>query len=191
MATPARRRLTLVRYEPTAECLSEALYCAAVPCRYHLGTSGLTFRCAIDVANRYPHGLPPSIVADLLGITESEAQRAERAAYPKIRIELQRLDNEEHEGARRARERDRGGVRVSRAARVPPAWAQARRRRAARRPVDSDHRSPSPAPVEVPVLVLMLCPGCPLRRAVTRKRPAPRPAPQPVDPRQLWLPLVA
>lgn len=188
MATPARRRLTLVRYEPSTECLSEALFCEAVPCRYHLGTSGLTFRCAIDVANRYPHGLPPSIVADLLGITESEAQRAERAAYPKIRIELQRLDNEEHEGARRARERDRGGDRAVLVAKVPPAWAQARRRAALRRRHSLLLGAPV-APVEA--LVLMLCPGCPLRRAVTRKRPAPRPAPQPVDPRQLWLPLVA
>ena len=188
MATPARRRLALVRYEPTTECLSDALFCAAVPCRYHLGTSGLTFRCAIDVANRYPHGLPPSIVADLLGITESEAQRAERAAYPKIRIELQRLDNEEHEGARRARERDRRCGRAGLASKVPPAWTQARRRAALRRRRSLQWGAPVP---RVEALVLMLCPGCPLRRAVARKRPAPRPAPPPADPRQLWLPLVA
>lgn len=136
---------------------------------------GLKFRCAVDVANAYPHGLAPAVVAHLMGMSESEVQRIERGSYQAIRTEMQRLKNEERAGAARARERDR---------RAREAQATPKRRPA---PV---RRRPAPAPaapVEAapPVaLVLALCPGCPLRRAA-QKRPRPRPVPAPVDPRQM------
>ncbi len=179
----ARRSLSLVT--PTVNCLDQARTCAVVGCRHHLGAArpgpeGHLFRCALDVARSYPHGLPPVQVAALMGLPESDVQRAERAAFPRLRLEMQRQVNEEH--ALQARRRP--------APTAPPAPPG----RAAR-PAPGAPRLPLPASLPglastAPPLVLECSPSAPPPARRRRRRPHPQPSSPaaPVDPRQLAFP---
>jgi hypothetical protein len=183
----AHRRLSLVASSgvtlsaqtPTPSCLQHARQCGLVACRYHLGEpralDGRTFRCALDVADSYPHGLAPQSVARLMGMSESEVQRIERSAAPLLRVALQRDANEEHERAVRAR-RQHGKAPYARPAAPTPRPSPPR-------------QVPSVRPA--PALVLTLCPGR-VGAPSPRRRPRPRPRPiRAVDPRQMAFPWAA
>lgn len=90
-------------------CLAQQDECEETDCRHHLGAVrsylGERFGCAVAVAIAYPHGLAPVAVAELLGIDEGTAQRVERGAYDKVRLELQREKVREWEQMERARRR--------------------------------------------------------------------------------------
>ena len=81
-----KRHLALVGPDPLPlpgyACLVQAKGCMATSCRHHLGETrqhrGVSFTCAVDVANAYPHGLPPVFVARLTGLPEGYVQSAEK-----------------------------------------------------------------------------------------------------------------
>lgn len=173
--------------------MAQAKACALTCCRYHLGgertmADGHAFRCALDAANSYPHGLPPSVVAMLLGITEGECQSTERAALRGVAVELQKARNDEHEGARQARHKARTG-RPAPAMPVPPLVPSA----PAVRPKVL-RRRPQPAPVPLVASPVDATLGSPLPPSRPGADPAatlplldlddaPRPLPRPRQPR--------
>jgi hypothetical protein len=200
-----QRRLSLLEQTPTGGCMAQAKVCALTCCRYHLGgerttDDGHAFRCALDAANSYPHGLPPSVVAMLLGVTESECQSTERAALRRVAVGMQRLKNDEAEGARQARHKARTGrpapaMPIPPLAPTPPAVRpKVLRRRPQPAPVPlvaSPPSSPDPA-ATLPLLDLDDAPRSlprPRQPRPGRRRAAPSALPvvPPVDPRQLAL----
>lgn len=77
-----KRHLALAMPTPGFTCLSEAKGCVHEHCRHNLGAThtfrGAQFTCSIDVANAFPHGLPPVFVARLAGLPEGYVQSAEK-----------------------------------------------------------------------------------------------------------------
>jgi hypothetical protein len=175
--TAPRRVLSLSDHTPTANCLQQAERCALTSCRYHLGAErrtadGQAFRCAIDAANGTT-GLSPANVARLLDMTESEVQRIERATYPRLRLALQKIGNDEHDLERQARERHARG-------KVPAASAPAT---APRRRPTPQVTLPAPTPPAASGMVAVVL----VVRATARRRPKPRPRLPAVDTRQMVL----
>jgi hypothetical protein len=190
--------LSLSDHTPTANCLQQAERCALTSCRYHLGAErrtadGQAFRCAIDAANGTT-GLSPANVARLLDMTESEVQRIERAAFPRARLALQKIKNEEHDLERQARERHArskvpaASAPLGRAGTVSPDLGEASA------PPTAPRRRPTPqvklpappataAPPAAPGMVAVVL----VVRATARRRPKPRPRLPAVDARQMAL----
>lgn len=111
LALPFVRRLTLfpdLLVATRGLCLHQQDECVEQDCRHHLGGIrtylGERFGCAVAVASTYTD-LAPVAVAELLGIDEGTAQRVEREAYGKVRLELQREKVREWEQMERARRR--------------------------------------------------------------------------------------
>jgi hypothetical protein len=101
VAPPSLRRRVVLPVQPAAQmsldlpgdaapdllaatcglCLAQSDECEERDCRYALPGvefQGRRFFCAVDVASSYPHGLPPLIVASLMGEREGEVQRIEK-----------------------------------------------------------------------------------------------------------------